>query len=449
MIHPARIRVLKDAPIKSGPIVYRMSRDQRVADNWALLYAAELAKKHNTYVVVLFCLLPGFAGATWRQYDFMLQGLREVEANLHEHGIPFFVRVGHANKSIPEFLAETGAGALVTDFSPLRASQNLKCNLAKKITIPFYEVDAHNIVPCWHASNKQEFAARTFRPKILGKMTEFLEPFPLLKKQTAPLPNPINWKKIELSITLDKSVAPVEWITPGEIAARRALKNFITQKLSRYDETRNLPAQAGQSNLSPYFHFGQLAPARVVLEIKKHAASTPSATSFIEELVVRRELADNFCLYNKNYDSFAGFPVWAQKTLNDHRQNKRETIYTRDTLEKSQTHDDLWNAAQTEMVTRGKMHGYLRMYWAKKILEWTKNPEEALSIAIYLNDKYELDGRDPNGYVGIAWSIGGVHDRPWFARPIFGLVRYMSRESTGRKSKAADYIAKMSGNTLF
>jgi deoxyribodipyrimidine photo-lyase len=214
----------------------------------------------------------------------------------------------------------------------------------------------------------------------------------------------------------------------------------LDSKLIHYDDTRNDPTQDGQSNLSPYLHFGQLSAQRVALEVRMHPVPDAEKEAFLEELLVRRELSDNFCFYNPSYDSVAGFPEWAQKTLKAHRSDPREYRYSAEELEQGLTHDSLWNAAQMEMVRRGKMHGYMRMYWAKKILEWSQSPDEALNIATYLNDKYELDGRDPNGYTGIAWSIGGVHDRAWQERPIFGKIRYMSHRGAQRKFDVQAYV---------
>ncbi len=232
----------------------------------------------------------------------------------------------------------------------------------------------------------------------------------------------------------------MKWIEPGEAAARAQLSDFLSRRLHRYDSDRNDPTLDGQSNLSPYLHFGQISAQRAAIQA---LAGTADTTSFLEELVVRRELAENFCYYNPNYDSVAGFPDWAKETLRSHERDRREYLYSILELEAARTHDDLWNAAQKEMQCLGKMHGYLRMYWAKKILEWTKSPADAMRIAIYLNDRYELDGRDPNGYTGIAWSIGGVHDRAWKEREIFGKVRYMSYNGARAKFDVKAYINKV------
>jgi deoxyribodipyrimidine photo-lyase len=248
--------------------------------------------------------------------------------------------------------------------------------------------------------------------------------------------------RIRKNLKIDTSVGPVDWMRPGEDAAHRMLRLFIGERLGKYNEQRNDPNAGAVSDLSPYLHFGQISAQRVALEVRQSRKSKPSRDAFLEELIVRRDLSDNFCYYNEAYDMFEGFPAWAQQSLNVHRNDTRDYIYPIETFEAAQTHDPLWNAAQNEMRTTGKMHGYMRMYWAKKILEWTPSPEEALAIAIYLNDRYELDGRDPNGYTGIAWSIGGVHDRAWGERPVFGKIRYMSYDGCKRKFDVDVYMRK-------
>jgi deoxyribodipyrimidine photo-lyase len=440
-----RVRTLKEGTIKAGPVILWMSRDQRAKDNWALLFAQELALKQKAPLAVVFCLVPEFLGATTRQYHFMLKGLQEVEQNLGKKNIPFFLLAGSPGEELPKFIRRYHASTLVKDFDPLRIKRTWAETVAGAIDIPCYEVDAHNIVPCWLASPKQEYGAYTFRPKIHRLLPEFFERYPPLRK------HPFTWQgksiardylKSMRTLRVD-SVPEADRLTPGEKAAFRVLRCFIENKLASYDTRRNDPTADGQSGLSPYLHFGQISAQRVALEVSAYPSISPlgkggykggvSREAFLEELIVRRELSDNYCFYNTNYDTFGGFPEWAKKTLHSHRNDKREYLYPRDQFENAETHDDLWNAAQMEMVKRGKMHGYMRMYWAKKILEWTESPEQAMEIAVHLNDKYELDGRDPNGYTGIAWSIGGVHDRAWNERPVFGKIRYMSYN--GCKSK--------------
>ncbi len=443
MVNPDRIRPLNQARPGPGPVLYWMSRDQRVQDNWALLYAQELALTLGQPLGVVFCLAPSFLGATLRQYGFMVKGLQEVARDLESLQIPLFLLRGTPPPELTRFVAGHPVGAVVADFSPLRLVREWRSTAAKNLRVSLEEVDAHNIVPCWVASPKAEYGAYTLRPKLKKLLPEFLEEFPTLAR------HPIIWKgdrpeipwgNLTASLNIDFSVPEVHWLGSGERAAQTSLQYFLKNKLPFYQEKRNDPTQNGQSDLSPYLHFGQLAPQRVALEVEDRPGHDASREAFWEELIVRRELSDNFCFYQSHYDTFAGFPAWAQKTLNQHRKDQRGYLYSPKDLEAARTHDELWNAAQREMVQRGKMHGYMRMYWAKKILEWTASPEEAQAQAIYLNDKYELDGRDPNGYAGIAWSLGGVHDRAWFERPIFGKIRYMSYKGCRAKFNIEAYI---------
>lgn len=441
-----RHRPLNRHPYQGGPMVYWLSRDQRAQDNWALLYAQQLALDHQAPLAVVFNLVPRFLQAAYRQYDFMLRGLQETAARLSQLHIPFFLLQGEPADTLPAFLEHCKAGALVTDFDPLRLKRQWKNQVMERIQIPLVEVDAHNIVPCWVASPKLEFAAYTLRPKIHRLLPDFLTDLPALLSHPFPWTDPeptVDCTQVLTGIATDANVPPVTWCQPGEDAARARLQTFILQGLLQYASDRNDPTLKGVSNLSPYLHFGQISPQRVAWEIRQADAPPEAKQAFLEELIVRRELSDNFCFYNPDYDKFSGFPEWAQKTLNQHRSDHRDYLYSLEEFEQSRTHDALWNAAQQEMVGRGKMHGYLRMYWAKKILEWTASPEEALEIAIYLNDRYELDGRDPNGYVGVAWSIGGVHDRAWGQRPVFGKIRYMSLAGCQRKFKVDQYIYKV------
>lgn len=442
MINHKRIKILSDFPKKSGTVVYWMQRDQRVHDNWALLYSQQTAMEKNVPLMVIFNLVPSFLGATIRHYGFMLRGISEVKKELERHNIKFVLLTGEPETSIPKFIKDVDASLLISDFNPLRIVRKWKKHVSQNINIPFHQVDAHNIVPCWVASNKLEFAAYTIRPKIHKYIPEFLDEFPPLKvmKNNISPSDKIDWNEIINSLKVDINVPEVNWLLPGENSALEILDNFIEEKLPDYSTRRNDPNAEGTSNLSPYLHFGHISAQRVALEIYKRTEYLQSQNEFLEELIVRRELSDNFCYYNTKYDSFDGFHDWAKQTLNVHRKDKRDFIYSLKEFENAGTHDDLWNAAQTEMVNKGKMHGYLRMYWAKKILEWTPSPEDALNTAIFLNDKYSLDGRDPNGYNGIAWSIGGVHDRAWSERNIFGKIRYMNYAGCKRKFDVFKYI---------
>lgn len=443
MIHPSRIKSLNNEQSIEGPVIYWMSRDQRVRHNWALLFASRLSQESDQPLIVTFNLVPSYPEATSRHYDFMLKGLMEVEKKLETLNIPFVVLFGNPASALPRFIESCKGGAVVADFSPLKISRTWKKKVLERTSVPFYEVDAHNIVPCRSASDKLEFSARTIRSKIKNRLGTFLKDFAELKPQPAErktaLPS-TDWKKLREKLRIDNTAAAVSWIDPGEDAAQKMLLEFIEKRLNIYAQQRNDPNAHAVSNLSPYLHFGQISAQHVALEVQKSSALQTSKDTFLEELVIRRELADNYCLYNEHYDSLTGIHPWAKATLDQHRNDPRDYLYSNDDFEAASTHDPLWNAAQREMRTTGKMHGYLRMYWAKKILEWTPDPETAFEIAIHLNDKYSLDGRDPNGFTGVAWSIGGVHDRAWFERPVFGKIRYMNYNGCLRKFNVDKYI---------
>ncbi len=444
-VDPWRVYALNDNRHGEGPVVYWMSRDQRAVDNWALLYARELAAKAKAPLAVAFNLVPRFLGATMRQYAFMLKGLKEVEAALANKGAAFFLLTGEPGETLPRFVKNHRISAVVTDFDPLRIKRAWKDDVAGNLAVPLYEVDAHNIVPCRFVSDKQEFGAYTLRPKIRRLLPEFMTEFPRLRRHAYGWPGsvePVDWDRALRGVKADRSVAEVDGIKPGEKAGMTALRRFVRERLDRYSLESNDPNKEAQSGLSPYLHFGQLSAQRVALEVHAADAGEEAKAAFLEQLIVRRELSDNYCQYNPEYDSFDGMHRWAKETLDSHRDDPREYVYTADAFEEARTHDPLWNAAQTEMVKTGRMHGYMRMYWAKKILEWSASPEEAFAIAIYLNDRYELDGRDPNGYTGIAWSIGGLHDRPWRERPIFGKIRYMSYNGCRSKFDVDAYIRR-------
>jgi deoxyribodipyrimidine photo-lyase len=349
---------------------------------------------------------------------------------------------------VPEllcFIDEYNPSCLVTDFDPLRIKREWKQEIVKQISIPLFEVDAHNIVPCQFVSQKEEYGAYTLRPKINRILSQFLTDFPIPETQVN---NPYaahftDWDRIFTDLNADASVSIVHNFRPGAGEAKKRLHEFLEQKLDFYIANRNDPNGNALSDLSPYLHFGQISAQRIAYNLLKAHAENENATAYLEELIVRRELADNFCFYNPHYDSVSGFKEWALSSLRKHQTDEREYIYSRETLEAATTHDALWNAAQTEMMKTGKMHGYMRMYWAKKILEWTPSPEIALQTAIYLNDKYLLDGRDPNGYAGCAWSIGGIHDRAWGERPVFGKIRYMNLNGCKRKFDVDSYISRI------
>ncbi len=412
-----------------------MSRDQRTNDNHALLAAQRHALAGRLPLVVAFVVYPVSGGRAREHFEFMLAGLRDVADALEKLDITFVVRTAHKPiAALRHIVGDVAPAAIYVDFSPLRGPRTLRSALASSCGIPVFEVDTHNIVPAWVTSEKLEFAARTIRPKIHRHLSRFLVEPPRLRHHPHP------WQGSLSSDSLDVPSAPLSNGThvaavPGQVAAAAALRAFIRHRLADYATARNDPTVDGLSGLSPYFHYGQLATLRVAL-------TAPDAAALIEEMVVRKELSDNFCLYQPHYDSIRGAPDWAARTLGAHATDARSFVYSYQQLEHAQTHDEAWNAAQRQMTRDGKMHGYMRMYWAKKILEWTPSASVAIEHAIRLNDFYEIDGGDPNGYVGVMWSIAGVHDRPWAERPVFGQIRYMNDAGLRRKFKIDAYIAR-------
>lgn len=449
-VDPGRYRLLWDSTTGPGPVIYWMSREQRAHDNWGLLLAQQKGLELQRPLVVVFCLTTSYPGANLRHYDFLLRGLARVQQDLADYNIFLHLLHGDPVATLPAFLEKLAPALVVSDFDPLRIKLRWRNALLGHSRVPWYEVDGHNIVPCWQASPKREYGAYTLRPKLNKLLPRFLTDFPRLQIHPHPITGlpatPINPKSFLPQIK-DKTVNEVNWIVPGAPAAKTMLTEFLSHRLKDYGVNRNNPCVNGQSNLSPYFHFGQLAPQRAAWEASQSHIATEARESFLEELIVRRELSDNFCYYTPDYDQTSAFPEWAGKTLEAHRLDKRPYLADRDALEKAVTPDLLWNSCQRQLHECGKLHGYLRMYWAKKILEWSATPEEALANAIYLNDRYALDGRDPNGYAGIAWSMGGVHDRPWFDRPIFGKIRYMNQNGCRRKFNVDQFIQSMAAKS--
>ncbi|XP_059613917.1 deoxyribodipyrimidine photo-lyase [Phlebotomus argentipes] len=445
-----RVRILSEAQLTredSSGIVYWMSRDGRVQDNWAMLFAQKLAIKNQAPLHVVFCLLPKFLDATLRHFKFLLEGLKEVSAECTELDIQFHVLKG-GQEALVDFVVEHNIGGVVCDFSPLDFSKDWVEKVRNDLPedVPLCQVDAHNIIPVWVASDKVEYSARTIRKKITSNLEEFLTPFPPV------IVHPFKasfqaeetvWSDLLKYLKVDKKVGDVDWATPGYKSALAVLQDFTDHRLERYAEKRNDPLADAQSNLSPWLHFGQISAQRCVLHVNLFKdLHKDSVEAFCEEAIVRRELSDNFCFFSEHQSTFEGLHNWARTTLDAHRKDKREFVYTRKQFDEAKTHDDLWNAAQLQMRNEGKMHGFLRMYWAKKILEWSQSPEDAIAIAIYLNDRYSLDGRDANGIVGILWSVGGLHDGPWMERPVYGKIRYMAMSGCKKKFNVKEFVER-------
>jgi deoxyribodipyrimidine photo-lyase len=445
MIQPERIKALNNKPVRDGRyVLYWMQAAQRAEYNHALEYAIRKANELTKPIVVFFSITAGYPEANQRHYHFMLEGIREIRKLLEAKGIQMVIQRRSPDSGAIECARE--ASLLVVDAGHLRIQKKWRTNAAQQVDCAFFEVETNLIVPVEEASSKENFSAGTFRPRITKKLDDYLVPLKHKKPKRDSLGLTFqtfdveNIDKALSQLDIDTSVARVDTFHGGIGQAKRRLKDFIRNKLDRFAELRNDPTMDYVSHMSPYLHFGQISPLYIALQIQK--TSSPGREAFLEELIVRRELSHNFVFYNDRYDTFDCLPPWVHRTLNFHSKDKREYIYSREQFESAQTHDPYWNAAQKEMVLTGKMHGYMRMYWGKKILEWSKNPRTGFTIALYLNNKYELDGRDPNAFAGVAWCFG-KHDRAWSERPVFGKVRYMNAAGLKRKFDADAYVKKI------
>lgn len=430
-------------------VIYWMQRAQRALDNPALEAAIAVADGLRLPVAVFFCLLGKHPIANLRHYAFMIDGLADTQQRLARRHIGFVMRCACGFSpldELAEFCRQARPAIVVTDENPLRASERWRVLAAQMLSVPLLSVDADVVVPSALIGHEQ-YAARTIRPRIHAQLDRFLKPVGNRKPR---VPWNDRWRLASLTpsrallseLAIDTSVSPVDF-TGGTTAALRALERFVNITLKAYATQRNDPEADGTSRLSPYLHFGHLGPHTVALAALEADAPRYDRDALVEELIVRRELAINFVRFNPNYGRISSCEPWALRTLEEHRRDVRRYRYSRAQFECAQTHDPLWNAAQRQMVKSGWMHGYMRMYWAKKILEWSSSAAQAYKVAVLLNDRYELDGRDPNGYAGIAWAIGGKHDRAWGPeRQIYGKIRYMSYQSTSRKFDSRSYIRR-------
>ena len=448
-----RITIRCDGPPdpKGRCVVYWMQRAQRGIDNHAVDIAVAVANLLELPLVVYFAAISNFPHANLRHYAFLNQGLVDIEQDLQRRNITFLMRRA-PHESHEQLLRDVHATFLIGDENPLRAPEQWRKQLASRISIPFWTVDADVIIPS-KLIDKPQYGAYTIRPRLYRLLPDYLHPYENPHaSHTWKRPRGFQSDSVHEDITrgwtaLDRSVAPVEAWQGGTQAAFRRLKHFTGTPLPAYIAQRNHPETDGTSCLSPYLHFGHIGPLSIALAVEAAAKADrklqPAKDSYFNELIVWRELAINFVSYTPNYDSPACAEDWAKQTIAEHARDEREHIYTLRQLETAQTHDPLWNAGQLQMLRHGWMHNYIRMYWAKKILEWTPDIATAMKYCIHLNDKYFLDGRDPNGYAGIAWALVGKFDRAWGERPIFGKIRYMSGASTGKKFDSKRYIERM------
>ncbi len=439
MINPERIHYRKEGEEGSGDrVIYWMQRAQRAEENHALEYAVNEANRRGVPLSVLFCLDPDYPLATPRTFRFMIEGLAETRNHLLERGIPLSLKLGDPVRQVPRFIQD--AALLVMDRGYLRHERQIRHAITEDANCRVIEVESDCVVPVRAASVKEEWSAATLRRRITPQISHFLRPveeIPL--KRTTPNEGESDYDLADIDGLLKKIgfVEPQDSLVArgGRSEAEQKLMDFLASPAHLYDIARNDPGREVTSGLSPYLHFGQVSP----LEVARAAWDRPG---FLEELIVRRELAINFVWYNEQYDSINCLPEWAKKTLLEHAEDAREYLYSFKELEQAETHDPFWNAAQKEMILTGKMHNYMRMYWGKKIIEWSETPEIGYRNAIRLNDIYELDGRDPNGYAGVAWCFG-KHDRAWKERPVFGKVRYMNANGLMKKGDIAGYVERI------
>ncbi len=447
-VQDERVQPLNDEDVRDGEyVLYWMQSSQRAEYNHALEYAVQQANDLGQRLLVVFGLTDDYPEANLRHYAFMLEGLQDVKKALGKRGIKLVVRKGAPDEVALE--AGKRASLIVTDRGYLRPQLRWREKVAKEAGCLVIQVESDVVVPVELASGKQEHAARTLRPKIHEYLDDFLvelKPTKLEKQSLDMNADGLDLSdigKILAGMDLDTSVTRLSHLYKGgNSEAKKIFRRFLEKSLKDYDANRNQPQTDFVSHMSKYLHFGHISSIWLALEAKESRAGKKNIDSFTEELIVRRELTINFVYYTSDYDSYSCLPDWAKKTLKEHKDDEREHTYTAKQLENAETHDEYWNAAMKEMVHTGYMHNYMRMYWGKKILEWSNTPEHAYKTTLYLNNKYFLDGRDPNSYANVAW-VFGQHDRGWTERAVYGKVRYMSEGGLRRKSKPDQYVEKV------
>ncbi len=449
----ARVKVRRGGePAAEGKcVVYWMQRAQRGVDNHAVNLAVDIANELGLPLLVYFAGISNFPNANLRHYIFLQEGLRDIEHDLKARNIAFVMRRA-PHESHEQLLQDADAAICIGDENPMREPESWRAHLTKVLKIPFWTVDTDVVVPS-KLIDKAQYGAYTIRPRLYKLLPEYLVPYENPHAKHAwHMPKGFLADSLEEDMTrdwkdLDRSVPGSPTLHGGTHLGLKRLKLFCDKMLADYDVERNKPQLDGTSSMSPYLHFGHVGPQTIALAVAAAAEADPklkpAKESYFNELIAWRELAINMVWHTANYDNVENAEDWARKTIAESAKDRREYIYSTNQLEEAKTHDELWNAAQIQMVEHGWMHGFMRMYWAKKILEWTPDAEQAMKAAVYLNDKYEMDGRDPNGYAGISWAILGKFDRAWGKRPVFGKRRYMSGASSGKKFDSKLYIQRM------
>ena len=447
-----RRKELNTLPWGNGEyVLYWMQASVRVTDNLALAQALRWGAERSLPVAVVFCLEGTYPGAASRIQEFLLDGLADVASTLANSGLAFAVVEGRPADMVPVVARQSAA--VVFDKGYLPHQRRTRAEVAALLKVPVCEVEDNLAVPVETVSDRDEWMAATLRPKLMRLAS--LEPVSSFHRGwlTDTLALPFDWDQRLASLGLSVVRLPRAPTggRGGETAALAHWETFRDEKLDRYNEHRNDPNLDGQSGLSPFLRFGHLSPLTVMSDLKKEGRWVEAVTyrrageepesKFLDELLVRRELSANFVWYNPAFASWSGLPAWARATLEAHRQDRREYTYSDADWEAARTHDEAWNAAQTQLLTTGTIHGYLRMYWGKKLLEWNADPAAAFDLAVRLNNTYALDGNDPNSWAGVAWCFG-KHDRPWGERAVYGLVRCMTSGGLARKFDLDAYIKR-------
>jgi deoxyribodipyrimidine photo-lyase len=424
-----------------------MQRAHRARCNHALVYAIREANRLRLPVLAVFGITQRFPEGNTRSYAFMLEGLREVQQTLAERGIQLVVRLQPPVEAVTSLSQD--AALVVVDRGYLRIERRWRERAAGRLACPLVQVEGDVVVPVETVSEKEQYGAYTIRPRIHRHLDSFLVPLEETAVQR-------DWSTLEFDgvdlgdigrllddLRINRGANAIAAFRGGTSQAEALLETFAATKLQDYAERRNEPSEDCLSHMSPYLHFGQISPLAIAQRVREaQGVGQANRDAYLEELIVRRELSMNFCTYNAHYDTLACLPGWARKTLGEHAEDRRQHVYSLRQFEQARTHDPYWNAAQREMVLTGKMHGYMRMYWGKKILEWSPSPEVAHRIALTLNNRYEIDGRDPNGYTGVAWCFG-KHDRAWPEREIYGKVRTMTAGGLERKFDIRQYVRQV------
>jgi deoxyribodipyrimidine photo-lyase len=432
-------------------VLYWMQMFKRIDDNDALNFAIQQANGRDLPLVVYEGLKFYYPWANNRIHTFILEGVAEKRAEFARLGIRYVFYLQRNERDPRNTVAQlaNNAALLVTDDYPCFIIPQHNKRIVEQVDIPVFAVDSNGVIPlsCY---TKEEYAAYTIRPKIKKLLPEYLRRSPLPRLKRRPGDFKVDCPETEVidknipalvsQCEIDHSVPASKHYKGGTKAARKRLKHFVAQILPKYDQTRSKPDVDGSSRLSAYLHFGFISIQEIAEAVKHAKAPRAAKDEFLEEAIVRRELSFNFTRFNGRYDSIESLPAWVQQTMRDHIDDPRPVLLEREQIESAETPDTLWNAAQRELLLTGEMHNYVRMLWGKRVIEWQTSYESAFALLEHLNNKYALDGRDPNSYAGILWCFG-KHDRPWFERPIFGKIRYMTSASTGRKFDSKRYIA--------